>query len=252
MSEVFHPDESTEPAHHEPLATTADLWHTFDDLTRPKTVRLARRDCDWLAEIHTQRDGACSVARYHAATSERVVLPSLFDQLIAAVESGAGGRAHGVQESKPPLDAAALALLIDIADHVRSGCWNWRIKRQHDTPKDLKAVVSAVIGNRNPREIDQTVRKIRSWVSQIKATISSEADRTWRMHGAACTVCGSTTVPAWLDDGTETRQPALIVHSDDGVIGKVECGFCGSILTGDDLTAMVRDALGSTADRKTG
>ena len=103
----------------------------------------------------------------------------------------------------------------------------------------------------DPDLIDQAAQKFRSWAAQIRATISSETDRTWRMHGAACRVCAATSVPVWLDDGTETRQPALIVHSNEGTIAHVECGFCGSILTGDDLTGIIQARLATPTDAKT-
>ena len=141
----------------------------------------------------------------------------------------------------------ALALLLEIAATVRSGCWNWHLKRTRDTPKDLRQIATAVIGYGDVALIDATARKVYSWGTRIRTVISSDPDRTWRMHGAACRVCSSTTVPAFSDDGEETRQPALIVHSEDGVIDRVECGFCGSTLTGDDLTALVHDTLTAAA-----
>lgn len=204
---------------------TAELWSAVDRLVKPSRVRLVR----------------------DSRRVERVTLPSLFDQLVDAIETGTGSAAHGVQTSKPPLDVMALALLIEIAATVRSGCWNWHLKRTRDTPKDLRQIATAVIGYGDVALIDATARKVYSWGTRIRTVISSDPDRTWRMHGAACRVCSSTTVPAFSDDGEETRQPALIVHSEDGVIDRVECGFCGSTLTGDDLTALVHDTLTAAA-----
>jgi len=213
------PDEPAELMQHS--VTARDLWDAADALTQPTRQRLIRD---------------------HGPT-EWIVLPSLFDQLVEAIDSGRGGAGHGKQTSKPPLDAQALSLLIEIAEHIRSGCWNWRVKRTFDNPRDLRQIVSAVIRHNQPTEIAATHKQIRGWASKIRTLISSDPDRTWRMHSAACRVCGSVSVPVFADDGTQTRQPALAVHSADGVIDHIECGFCGSILTGPDLAAIVTDTL---------
>jgi hypothetical protein len=201
-----------------PLAVTADLWHAIDRLLNPTRTRLTRDDGQRL----------------------QITLPSLLDQLIEAIETGGENTSnHGVQKSKPPCDVIALSLLIEIAEAARTGCWNWHLKRTYKIPYDLRQVASAVIRHGDPELIDTTAHTVRSWASRIKTTISSDPDRTWRMFGGTCRVCSSTTVPAFDDDGNETRQPALIVHSEDGVIDRIECDFCGSKLTGHDLTAIV-------------
>lgn len=225
---TFEPDQPTSPADAPKLLGTRDMWKAIDHLTNTSTVRLARDSGNY----------------------ERVTLPSLFDQLVEAMESGAGQQTGRMQESKPPLDAAALSLLIEIAEHIRTGCWNWRIKRKFDSPLDLRAFASTVVRDGTPEEVDIVARKVRSWCGQIRATISSDPDRTWRMHGAHCRTCQASTVVVYLEDGTETRQPALIVHSEDGTIQKVECAFCGSTLAGPELTEIVRDTLTQMA-RKT-
>lgn len=214
-----HASETPAEPEPKPLATPRDLWDSVDKLTRPTWKRLVRDNG------HT----------------EKVQLPSLLDQLVDAMESGAGQKTGSAFASKLPMDAGALSLLIEIAEHIRTGCWNWRIKRKHDNDKDLRQMVSAVISHGNPGEIDQTCTMVNSWCGRIKATISNDPDRTWRMHHAACRVCSSTMVPVWDEDGTESRKPALIVHSEDGRIEKIECAFCGSVLTGPDLVDLVRD-----------
>lgn len=210
-----------------PLLTAADAWKAVDALTRPAKRRLVRDD------------GKVKFA-------ERVELPPLLDQLVDAMESGAGSKGRGRQLSKPPLDIAAMTLLIDIAEHVRSGCWNWSIKRSHDIAPDLRALTDRVLERGNPVEVHLFAAKAKDWCGRIKATISNDLDRTWRMRGK-CTVCGTSTVQVWDADETVHRQPALIVHSDDGTIRKVECSFCGTTLSDDDLTTLVAAALAERA-----
>lgn len=208
----------TEPA--AKLLTARDHWDAADRLTQPAHERLVRDNG------HT----------------ERVQLPSLLDQLVEAMESGAGDKTGRMQASKPPLDTACMSLLCTITDTVRDGLRQRDIKRTFCLADDLRALVSAVNRQGDLDCIDQWARHLRSWAAQIRATISNDPDRTWRMHGAACRVCGSTSVPVYGDDGDKTRQPALIVHSEDGVIDLIRCDFCGSELNGPDLVDIVRRA----------
>lgn len=204
-----------------PPAAPRDLWSAVDVLTRSTSSRL-------------RRDGGAT---------ERVSLPSLWDQLVEAIDSGAGKKTGGGQRGKAPCDDSALSLTIEIATAVRDGCVDLGIKRTRDVPNDLRSIVSTINRRRVQEELDRTLTSLKSWAARIRTTISNDPDRTWRMHGAACRVCSSTTVPVWDDDGNESRQPALIVHSDRGVIHRIECGFCGSVLAGDSLTELIRDVL---------
>jgi hypothetical protein len=218
------PGESRrEPALVEPaekLLDARDHWDAVDALTRPTLTRLTRDNG------HT----------------ERVTLPSLLDQLVEAMYGAESGGSHGVPSSRPPVDTAALSLLCRITDTVRDALRQRKLKRSFVLADDLRSLTSAVNTEGDPDRINDCVRLVRSWAGQIRATISNDPDRTWRLHGAACRVCASTTVPVFDADGGETRQPALIVHSDDGRIDKIECGFCGSVLTGPMMLDIVRNA----------
>jgi len=202
------------------LLTARDHWDAADALTNPSRHRLVRDN----------------------GHIERVQIPSLLDQLVEAMESGAGQKTGRMQASKPPLDTASMSLLFTITSFVRDGLRQRKIKRSFDLAIDLRALVSAVNTENDTERINKCARLLRSWAAQIKATISNDPDRTWRMHGAACRVCGSKTVPTFDEDGDEARQPALIVHSEDGVIDLIRCDFCGTELTGPDLVDIVRRA----------
>ncbi len=202
-------------------ATPRDLWTQCDRLTNPTRIRLTR-DFD--------------------IPPEWVTMPSLWTQLHEAIESGAGLQTGGRgQQSKPPCDSTSLSLLLEIATDVRNGCLNARIKRTRDVPKDLRQIVSGVIRSTDPAQFTLWHTLIRSWVSRVQVAISNDPDRTWPMRGA-CRVCSSQTVPVW-EDGEELRVPALSVHSEGGVINRIECRFCGSALNGDDLTQLLYDTL---------
>lgn len=204
----------------EPRLTARDHWDAADALTKPVTRRLVRDNG------HT----------------ERYQLPSLLDQLVEAMESGAGQKTGRMQASKPPLDTACMSLLFTITAFARDGLRQRKIKRSFNLADDLRALVSAVNTQGDAERIDKCVRLLRSWAAQIRATISNDPNRTWRMHGASCRVCGSTSVPVFDEDGDETRQPALVVHSADGVIDLIRCDFCGTELAGPDLVDIVRRA----------
>lgn len=200
------------------------LWLAVDKLTNPTRRRIYR---------DTGR----------MTYSELVNIPSLWDQLVEAVGSGAGGKARGVQRSKPPCDASALSLTVEIADAVRAGCVGLRIKPRGDVPRDLRSAVSGTIRLQDDEANARLLSVLRGWVARIKTAVRNDPDAPWRMHGAACRVCQSTSVQSWDDDGEETRIPALVVHSRGGVIDSVSCDFCGSKLVGQDLARIVSDTL---------
>lgn len=212
------------------LATPRDLWDATDTLLNPSRVRLSRDD----------------------QPPQWVKLPSLWDQLIEAIESGNGQKTGSIEQSKPPCDSTALSLVLEIATAVRDTCMLAKIRRTHEVPKDLRQIVSHVIRQADQAALDKSHTLIRGWAARVRVTISNDPDRTWRMHGAACRICGSTTVPVWDQDGDESRQPALIVHSEDGVIHGIECAFCGQRLDGDDLTQLLYDTLRRPAQLSTG
>jgi hypothetical protein len=83
--------------------------------------------------------------------------------------------------------------------------------------------------------------RIRGWITGIKAIVTTDPDRTWRMHSAACRVCASITVPTFDRDGNPIRVPALVVYSEGGIINRVVCDFCGSVLSDRDLAKMVNE-----------
>ena len=208
-----------------------DLWAAVDALTNPRRQKL-RRD-----------DGAV----------EWFTLPSLWDQLIEAMDHATGSNGSGKMQSRPPVNTAAISLLIRIAGVVRDErrqrlreateradtprILTLRGRPPLNTPGELRQVISDVIrcGDQPIEGSEWTFfewweSQIDSWCAQIRATIGQA--ETWRLYGAPCRTCRALTVPAFdPDTGEESgRQPALIVHSSDGMITSVICDMCGSAL----------------------
>lgn len=200
-------------------AVPADLWKACDTLTNPTRVKLVR----------------------DSGASEWVNLPSLYDLLVEAIDKNTGDQGNGKMQSRPPAATDALSLLVEIAGRVRYACWNYHIKRTHDTPKDLRSVVSTVNTRNQADELEAVLTQLRSWVSQTKAICINNPDRSWRMHSAACRICKSLTAQVFGPDGTMTRQPALVVFSEGGVIDRIVCDVCGSILGAVDLAKLVAE-----------
>jgi hypothetical protein len=221
----------TDPATARQRRTEArDLWHAVAALTETRRQKL-RRD-----------DGAV----------EWFTLPSLWKQLVEAMEKNTGDNGNGKMQSRPPVNTAAMSLLIRIAGVVRDER-RLRLKEANEkadttrtmtlkarvplkTPGELRQVISDLIcvGDQ-PINDDWTVfewweDQIRAWCAQIRATIG-QSD-TWRLYGAACRTCAAVTVPAFdPDTGDESgRQPALVVHTTAGEVTGVVCDMCGSTL----------------------
>ena len=199
-------------------ATPRDLWLICDRLTNPTRERL------------TLDTGTVWIR-----------LPSLWTQLYDLIDKNTADAGNGKQQSRPPLNTAALSLLLEIATAVRDGCHQAHLRRSFDVPKDLRSIVSDVIRRADPDALDTSHALIRGWIGRIHAVVP-RPDKPWRIHSAACRVCSSTTVSVW-EDGEELRVPALVAHSADGTIRMVECTFCGTQHDGDDLTTLLFDTL---------
>ena len=206
-----------------------DLWAAVDALTNPRRQKL-RRD-----------DGAV----------EWFILPSLWDQLIEAMEKNTGDQGNGKMRSRPPMNMAAMSLLLRIAGMVRDerhqrlreakasadGARVRTLKGRPplNTPGELRQVISDVIrsGDQPIRDTEWTIfewweDQIRAWSSQIRTTIG--VGDTWRLYGAACRTCRAMTVPAFEDGKENGRQPALVVYTANGIVTGVICDMCGSSL----------------------
>lgn len=185
---------------------TAELWGAVDGLTKPYRQRL-------------ERDGGAT---------EWVQVGSLLEQLTEAVQSGAGDSGPGVQGSRPPLDVACVSLLIEISDAVRDGCRGFDIKRRFDTAADLRQLASRLTREQdNTDEIAWWVEALRGWCSRIRATISSDPDRSWRLHGIPCPDCSTRYVHEW-DDGQKLRRPAIHVIWSNGLVRAIQCNACAA------------------------
>jgi hypothetical protein len=227
-----------------------DLWHAVAALTETRRQKL-RRD-----------DGAV----------EWFTLPALWQQLIEAMDHATGSNGSGKMQSRPPVNTAAMSLLIRIAGVVRD---ERRLRLAEargkadagrvltlkgrvplETPGELRQVVSDLIRcGDQPINDDWTMfewweSQIRAWCTQIRSTIGQA--ETWRLYGAACRTCSALTVPAFdPDTGDEAgRQPALVVHTAAGEVTGVVCDMCGSTLADihlRDLWDQAREAKEMTA-----
>jgi hypothetical protein len=155
---------------------------------------------------------------------------SLFDQLVEAVETGAGSKqGHSKPGSRPPCDIAAMSLLIEIAEAVRDACLGLEIKRKRSTPDDLRQVCSRIItgaaSGDGTDELDWWTAKISEWCAQIRITISNDPDRTWRLTGYACLDCGAD-AKIEVRDGYHYRVPVVEVVWREGLVRAVHCTEC--------------------------
>jgi hypothetical protein len=156
-------------------------------------------------------------------------LPSLWRQLTDTVQSGRGAPSRSSQESKPPLDLAALNLMILIADQIGLACHTMRIPRTFDAPEDLRQVIRHITeGGGDPDTLRQWDRALTSWAQRIRVITMNDPDRPTRLHGASCKNCGAITVHERDPDGATLNQPALMVTWQDGLVRAVECRSCGT------------------------
>lgn len=192
------------------------LWQAVDRLTSPTREKLERDQ----------------------GATQWVRLPSLFDQLVEAVQSGRGSEGHGRQASRPPLDIACVSLLIEIAEAVADAMRSYERNRTFHTPTDLRSVASSVVADPDGDQ-DWWTEQIQSWCGQIRAVISNDVDRPWHLHGVACPECAAIHVTN-PEDGELVRRPAVVVTWARGYVRAVECRMCGAVwYRGSDLERLV-------------
>lgn len=186
-----------------------ELLFAIDELIQPAVLR---REYD---------DGPTRIV-------ENLTGPTLLEELIDAIEPGTnvttGGTGFG---SRPPIDAAALDLWVEISCEVR--CWadDLEIDRsRYAGVAELLRAVPAVSVRWDDDQSHSAATACRRWSRRIRAMLHDS--RTWRgVRGVPCEGCGE----AWIyekrfEDGKEQtfREPALIAHLDD--VGMIKYWLC--------------------------
>jgi hypothetical protein len=167
-------------------------------------------------------------------------MPSLLQQLAEAVVSGAGGHGRGKQGSRPPLDIAAMSLMLEIVSCVREALIGFDRKPDPDTGESVRDLASELL--RHPDEadaVDWWTSQFRSWGGQIRAAISSDPDRPTRLWGVACPECSVKFIPE-IRDGEQVKRPAVFVHWNRKLLQAIECSACtASWFRGEQLDQLV-------------
>jgi len=210
---------------HDPAPSTGDLWRWVDRLTLPRRERLTR-----------------------SAPGRRWVehhdMPSLLEQLVDQQATTSSGRTGGGSStgSRPPLDLATTALLIEIEDLVVEGLVAHGASPHRtielvgrvtvhmlDVSASLRALATVIVGTADPDLIEWWTDKYCTWVLRAEECLDLQDDdvTTVPVRGTACPDCGVTYVLVDRDDET-VRRPALTITFRDGQVLHVNCQACAT------------------------
>lgn len=189
-------------------ATTTDLRHLIDELTRPTHENT--REAGWRT------------------------IPSLWNRLLDST-TRAGGENSSVARSRPPVATAALSI-VDDAERCCAAFLTARrrpLKRQQrtggrDVPAELRAI--AVDPRLTGEHLDEWIELVTRWIRQARICLEGTGPLGW-LRSIACIDCGATNHTEWIG-GEPIVTPALQlvwVRTDAGaeMLRHVHCTACG-------------------------
>lgn len=142
-----------------------------------------------------------------------VILPSLLDQMDAAIRSSMGGSTSGgsLAHERSILDTDALFKLMRMASQIRDWCHIRKVVPTGDAGKDLRAWYTASLPVPMPVESEEAhARILTRWAGEIRAKLDP-----WREKDLPdeCPVCGA---GDWWRDGERFLRPLIIRYRPDG------------------------------------
>lgn len=237
------------------MSDATTVWAAVDKLTNPTRQRLHRAGNEWLDELATPTDGACSVPAYRAATTHHAEIPSLWDQSTMALygaEIAPGRGSKPLRErSLADLDLMEIrALIRDTArDHLEA--WGEPVERR-DYPtafdgthiRHFASLALTKTSNptrcsicRSTEDIPWWTYRFEQWGRLLETYLRAVEvqGRPIRLRNSPCPDCGTRQVTV-NQEGQVTQErdpdnmvvPALVIDFRDGYVRAASCSMCGS------------------------
>lgn len=155
-----------------------------------------------------------------------IEVPSLYRQLVEALDSRRGAAVSSIARSRPPMwvEAEDQRANIDLMVSV------WPTGSAGNTVKQLRALADKNWPVEQTRWVSKMARIINLWCADIVTLLNEEhakhlrdKDEDGRWHYQACPACGASTVDHEDSAGEHVRQPALRIVTEYGAT----CYNCG-------------------------
>jgi hypothetical protein len=230
----------------EPQPTEA-LWAAVAKLTQPTRVMLARDEPEWVRDLRDQSDGFCYVDAYRAATARSALIPSLWDQAVAALT---GGEVGGGTGSKPLRERSLADLdLMEIIGIVRDTTRRELEKRAKaedrplpaDVPGQIRRLVSVAIRD-EPDALWWWTYRVAQWGRLLETYLNAaeHAPKPTRLRNTACPLCHTKQLIV-EQDGENMVVPPLVVDYRDGYVRAARCEACSATwFRGAELAELAR------------
>lgn len=167
-------------------------------------------------------------------------VPSLIDQLEAAVERGGSNGGGGRMGSRPPIAVGVVQLINEIATKTAAAVMAKHKSHLHNITKNLRRIAGdrAALQPTDPDVIEWT-GTVDGWVRSARSALGIEPKYPAGIRGARCPSCGADYTWGTDDVGERTRVPVLQFTwtepgevdpdqlPEDRKIRAVQCVMCG-------------------------
>jgi hypothetical protein len=200
----------------------SDLLYAVEALTKPQTS----------AVIQTNDAGI--------TCKTRSVLPSLLDQLEAAIRSSMGGEVTSgasLAFEGSPLNIAALYEAVKITSQIGDWCRGAGLVATRDPVHDLKAWHVATLA-RVGWDDSANVKQLQKWAHTIESLLDPPREKSLP---DSCPVCGA---GEWWRDGERFTRPLVIRYRTADPAGKATalCRACAQVWNARELAYAIEQA----------
>jgi hypothetical protein len=167
-------------------------------------------------------------------------VPSIIEQLEAAVARDGNGNGSGRTGSRPPIAVGVAALLIEIADTAAAAVKERHGNHLHNIPDNLRRIAADHAGLPTGDDTLYWIDTMNSWATRARAALGLDPKVPRGLRGVPCPNCRADSAPTTDDDGKAARMPAIQFEwsspadtppdelPDDPKVRAAVCVMCGT------------------------
>lgn len=168
-------------------------------------------------------------------------VPSIIEQLEAAVSRDGNGSGGGKVGSRPPIAVGVASLLIEIASKTASAVKERHGKHLGNITDNLRRIGADLAALPNTDEqVQKWIDTLNGWASKARSVLGLDPKVPRGLRGIPCPACGADSAPTTDDDGKAARMPAIQFEwsdpadtapdelPDDPKVRSAVCVMCGA------------------------
>ena len=137
-------------------------------------------------------------------------VPSLIEQLEAAVSREGRTQGSGGSQSRPPIAVGVASLLIEISTTAARVVKEAHGKHLHNVAENLKRLAADRANlPAGDEDLEYWIDQLNTWTAKARTALGIEPKYPAGLRGIPCPTCGADSVGGHDDVGESTRVPAL-------------------------------------------